>query len=154
MQVIDSRKLSVDENLWLKNLSNRLNPRDVIQLCKEIARREKTARTKVYIDVITRANARAIREAIKMSKTEMTLDEIFEEAGFAAKWEARGKARGKVLGKEMEALAIAKNMVQAGYTPEAVASMTKLSARKVMKLYPSACNSSSPQIKSRPIKRA
>jgi hypothetical protein len=41
-----------------------------------------------------RSNKNIVTEVLHMGKT-ATLDEIFEETGFAARWEARGEARGE-----------------------------------------------------------
>ena len=82
-----------------------------------------------------------------MSNPQLTLDEIFENVGFRAKWEtraeargeargeAKGEARGVALGKEKEANAIAKNMIGLGLPFETVVSATKLDPEKVRELY-------------------
>jgi hypothetical protein len=54
IQIIDSRRLSADENLWLKSLSDRLNPVEITRISEEITRQEKDARITAYLNV-TRA---------------------------------------------------------------------------------------------------
>ena len=62
-----------------------------------------------------------------MSNPQLTLDEIFENVGFRAKWEARAK--------EEEATAIAKKMLYSGFPLETVVSITELDPEKVRELY-------------------
>jgi hypothetical protein len=127
IQVIDGRCLSAEENLWLKSLSDRLNPTEVNRINAEISRQDKAARISAYCDVIVRANAKIIQEAIKMGKKGITIEEVMENTGLGAKLEARGKAE--------EAFAIAKNMVNMGLPFETVVSATRLEPEKVKALY-------------------
>jgi hypothetical protein len=86
---------------------------------------------KVYLDVIFRANAGALKECIEMSASKITLEQVFEELGYVAKWEAKGEARGK----ELMALKIAKNMINQGFSFETIVSLTQLDPEKVKALY-------------------
>ena len=127
IQVIDSRKLSVNENLWLRELNNNLEVFELERVLSEIYKQGKAARIKTYLDAVTRANKDSLQEVIKMSNTALTLDEIFEEAGLVARWEARGEER--------KALDIAQNMINFGLPMETVISVTKLDPEKVKELY-------------------
>jgi hypothetical protein len=60
MQIIDSRRLSADDNLWLKSLSDELGCLEIKQINTEIALQDKAARITAYCDVIVRANAKII----------------------------------------------------------------------------------------------
>ena len=104
----------MEENIWLKDLDNRLKALEIQQITAEINRRGKAARTGAYLDVLTRANIETLQEAIRMSKSVLTLEKVFEEAGLVAKWEARGEARGKAEGKAEGKLEIAQKMKAAG----------------------------------------
>ena len=84
-----------------------------------------------YIDAISRANAKVLREVIKMSDLTVTLEQVFEEVGYAARWEARGEARGKELG----AIKIAINMIAQGLPFETIVTSTQLDPEKVKALY-------------------
>jgi hypothetical protein len=130
IQVIDSRKLSEDENLWLKSLSNELNLLEVAKISKGIARQEKATRITAYLYAIAKANLRTIQEAIEMDNT-LTIEKVFENVGWTAKWEARGVA----LGEERKALTIAQNMVNLGIPLETIVSATQLDPEKVKSLY-------------------
>jgi len=105
IQIIDSRKLSKDENIWLKDLDKKLEPPELRRIKTEIYRlgKDKAARIKAYFYVITRANEKGLREANKMSdydlKWDALWDELLIEIGYAARWEARGEARGEEKGR-------------------------------------------------------
>jgi hypothetical protein len=97
IQIIDNRKLSEEENIWLKDLDNKLDASDIRRITMEIHRRGKNnaARIKAYLDAITKANREALEEMIKMSDCSLALEKVFEDVGWIAKWEARGEARGE-----------------------------------------------------------
>jgi hypothetical protein len=71
IQIIDSRKLSEDENIWLKDLDNNLDLPELRRITTEIKGqgKDKAARIKAYFDVITRANRENLKEMIRMSDT-------------------------------------------------------------------------------------
>jgi hypothetical protein len=54
IQIIDNRKLSEDENIWLKDLDNRLKAPEIQRVTAEIQKQGKAARIKAYLDVIIR----------------------------------------------------------------------------------------------------
>ena len=129
IQIINSRRLSAEENLWLKGLSNRLKPLECLKVHDEVYRQKKAEFARAYIYAIAKANTIAVKEAIKMSKKAMSLDEVFESTGLAARWEARTEAR--------VAVEVAQRMINQGYPIEAVASISQLDLEKVKALYPS-----------------
>ena len=101
----------------------------------EIARQGKVAQIKAYLNAIVRANAEILLEVLKMSTSELTLEKVFEEVGFIAKWEARGKAQGLAVGeargKVDKANEIARNMLESGFQAEQVARLAGLSLEQV-----------------------
>jgi len=124
IQIIDSRRLSVDENIWLKELDNRLDAPQIRRITTEIVRLGKDARIKAYLDVIMRANRQSLQEAFKMSGTALpTLDEVLEEIGVTARWEAKAEER--------KALEIAANMLRNGFPVEQVAALSGLDIEKI-----------------------
>ena len=129
IQVIDNRRLSLEENLWLKGLSNKLDPLSVIRISKEAVKLVKTAYIQAYLYAITQANALAIEEAMNMRKEKVTLDEVIERTGLGAKLEARGEER--------KAIDVAKNMSALGLPFETIISVTKLDPEKVKELFQS-----------------
>ena len=90
-----------------------------------------------------------------MSDVPITLEQVFEEVGWIAKWEARGEERGKAegeargkaigeargeaigeaRGEELATLKIAKNMIDQGFSFETIVSLTQLDPEKVKALY-------------------
>jgi len=130
IQIIDSRRLSAEENLWLKNLRGKLRYTAITRISKEINRQEKAVHIAAYWNAIMLANPAAIKEAIKMGNTP-TLDKVFVETGLAAMWEARGRAEGE----QHKAFGIAQNMVKLGLPIETVISATQLDPEKVKPLY-------------------
>ena len=80
-----------------------------------------------YIDAILRANAKALKELIKMSDSTITIKQLFEKFGYAARWEARGE--------DLATLKIAKNMIKKELPFETIVSATQLDPEKVRELY-------------------
>ena len=134
IQIIDNRRLSAEENLWLREL-NFLDLAEMRRILTEINRLGKAARITAYLDVIARANEEILPEVLKMSDGTLSLQQIFEKAGFAAAWEAkgevRGEARGEVRGEERKAMDIAQNMVNLGYSVDDITAVTLLDPEKV-----------------------
>jgi len=130
IQIIDNRRLSAEENLWLKNLSKELGYRAITQVGKEINRQGKAARLAAYWNAILHANPAAIQEVIEMKRISR-LDKVFIETGWAAEWEAEGEARGE----QRAAFGIAQNLVKLGLPIETVISATQLDPEKVKTLY-------------------
>jgi hypothetical protein len=145
IQIIDNRKLSGDENIWLKDLDNKLEPPELRRIRAEIWKqgRDKAARIKAYLYVVNRANIKNLLEAGKMSDYELAIDELWDEllieTGIAARLEAKGRAEGEAWGeargREDEAFTIAQNMVKLGLPIETVITATHLDPDKVKELY-------------------
>ena len=78
-----------------------------------------------------------------MGDAALSLDDVFERTGLAAKWEARaeargeakGEARGEIRGEERKAIDIAKNMIKMGLPKETIVTATGLKQKKVKELF-------------------
>jgi hypothetical protein len=127
IQIINSRRLSAEENLWLKSLSNQLDISGFSRISEEISRLGKAARIAAYVDAIARANTGTVEEVIRMGDVPLRIERALEETGWIARWEARGEARGKEN--------IARNMVALGLPFETIVSATQLDPEKVKALY-------------------
>ena len=138
IQIIDSRKLSVEENIWLKSLSNRLSPADFELIRQERSRQGKAAQLEAYIDVIARANTVTLKEALSMGR-KPTLEEVLEEAGLLAEWKDRGRAEERAE-SERKAFVVAQNLINLGLPFETVVSATELDPGKVKAMYVSESN--------------
>jgi len=126
IQLIDNRKLSIEENIWLKGLDNRLGPTEFLRVMNETGRYDNTSRIGAFLDVISRANAESLREAYKMSNSGLTLEEVLEEVGFYARMEAKVKEKG--------AMTIAQNMIKSGFSVEQTAELCDLDIGKIRDL--------------------
>jgi predicted N-formylglutamate amidohydrolase len=69
IQVIDSHRLSANENLWLKSLSDKLDHVEVEQISTEIARQDKAARIAAYLHAIAEANPETMQEVLMRKST-------------------------------------------------------------------------------------
>jgi hypothetical protein len=91
IQIIETKRLPVEENLWLRSLSNDLEG----EAASIILEAEKGAAREVplsaYMDVLLRANPEAFMEAWKMGNRKRTFEEVFTEAGIIPEWIERGK---------------------------------------------------------------
>lgn len=124
IQIIDNRRLSAEENVWLKDLDNELDVPGISRIAAEIHRLGKSARIKAYLDAISRANPERIQEAINMSKSGLTIEQVFENVGWIAKWEER------------KAFEIARNLITIGMPLESIAKATTLDVETVRSLAP------------------
>ena len=136
IQIIDNRKLSGDENIWLKDLDNKLDAPELRRITTKIKRqgKDKAARIKAYLDVIARANIESLREVGRMSDSVLTLDEVLEEIGLTAKWEARGMEKGMEKGRAENALEIARNALAQGASIDFVNKITGLDIETIKQL--------------------
>jgi len=133
IQIIDSRKLSEEENIWLKDLYNKLDVAEMQRITTEITMldKDKAARIKAYFDVIARANDKSFEEVIKMSDGALRFEKVFEEVGWIAKWEARGIAVGEAKGRAEGMLEVARKMKAAGRPLSEIMEFTGLPAESI-----------------------
>jgi hypothetical protein len=123
IQVIESKKLPPGENLWLRGLTTDLNTETADTILKESRKKGKEAGLAAYLYALLHANAKTIQEVLEMANTELTLDEVLEEAGLTAKWEKRGEAKGKAQG-EKTGWEKAIELLKQGYTVEQLEQMS------------------------------
>ena len=135
IQVIDSRHLPEDENLWLKNLSNELDMPAMQRIGDAAERQGKEAKLRAYLAAIIQANPFAAREVMNMGYVHPVLEEAFVESGLAAKWEAIWEAKWTARAEERKSLDIAQNLIRLGYPFEEIVSATELDPEKVRELY-------------------
>jgi hypothetical protein len=126
MQIIETKRLSAGENLWLKSLTNDLETGAagvILEAGKGAARK---AAVSAYLDVVVRANPEVFLEAWSMANGTKTFEEVFTEAGIIPQWIEQGE--------EKKALAIARNLLAKGWAVEEVAETTDLPLEKVRSL--------------------
>jgi len=133
MQVIDSRKLSVEENIWLKRLRGQLNMQELEQLNEGLVMQGKDARVGAYANAILQANMKTIQEATQMYSMK-TLEKAMKEAGWTAQWEAQGRTEGQAIGRERTTLEIARKMKEMGDSVEKICAVTGLSFETIKQM--------------------
>jgi hypothetical protein len=119
IQIIDSRKLSAEENLWLKGLGKDLEVGTALAILKAGSEKAKDTPIGAYLQVILNANAGVFLEAGKMGNGSLTFDDVLIELGFTAKWKEEGREEGQSMVLEL---------VKQGYTAEQIE--TRLAAAK------------------------
>jgi hypothetical protein len=91
IQMIESKKLPFEENLWLKGLTKDLNAQAARRILEESRKKGPGAELAAYLHALINANQKAIQEVLAMAEEGLPFDKLIEEMGLAAKWEARGK---------------------------------------------------------------
>jgi predicted protein tyrosine phosphatase len=76
IQIIESKKLSASDNLWLKNLSNDLNAADLNSLIGEHLEEIKESNLNAYIYAVFHANKAMLKEATAMSLQSQSLEPL------------------------------------------------------------------------------
>jgi hypothetical protein len=135
IQIIDTRELPGDENIWLAKLDNRLDQTGARRIMTEIDRLDKAARMTAYIEAVYTANFEVMEEVSKMFDIAAILDKPFEEAGYVTRKmilaKNEGKIEGILEGKNEGKEEIARNALSQGIPPETVAVITGLDIKKV-----------------------
>ncbi|MDR3122710.1 MAG: hypothetical protein LBU16_02900 [Treponema sp.] len=93
-QVIESRKLPFEENLWLKGLTKDLNPAMAGSILEASHKKGSRAELGAYVYALVTANLKTIQEVLAMADEVLAFDKWVEEMGWAAKWEAQGEKTG------------------------------------------------------------
>jgi hypothetical protein len=119
VQVIESKKLPLEENLWLKGLTKDLNAKTARNILKESREKGTGAELEAYLYALINANRKAVQEVLAMADEGLPFDRLIEEMGLAAKWRAEGEARGEKTGWEK-----ALEFLTQGYTVEELKRMT------------------------------
>jgi hypothetical protein len=126
MQIIDTRELPVEENLWLAQLDNRLDSDGARRLVRELDREDRAERMAAYIDAVYTANFEVMEEVSKMSDTVMVYGKTLENAGYVT--------RKMILAKIEEKVEIARNALAQGIPIETVAAITALDIEEVRRI--------------------
>jgi hypothetical protein len=113
IQIIESGKLGLGENLWLRGLSPGLKGEELREILKEGKKRE-GGRVGAYLYAVVESNSGALREVVEMGKKKLTWREVLEESGLTAEWKVQGErtAWGKAI-----------SLLKQGYTVEQLEQM-------------------------------
>jgi len=83
IQILESKNLSEDENLFLRNLRSNLSGEDMLKTLKSYKERKPLDAKNVFLDRIVKANPSAFMEAMNMSEA---VKEIFLEGAEKYGW--------------------------------------------------------------------
>jgi hypothetical protein len=128
IQVIESKKLPFEENLWLRGLTKDLNTKATRSILEESRKKGPGAELEAYLHALINANRKAIEEVLAMAGKGLPFDRLIEEMGLAAKWEARGEIRGEIRG-EKNGLKKAVEFLEKGHTVEELKRMIPTTPR-------------------------
>jgi hypothetical protein len=115
IQIIETKKLAPADSLWLRGLNRGLNAETAGSII-EASRGKYGPDTEAYLHAVLLANAKAVVEVSKMSKTEEAkFYEVLKKAGLTANWEAQVRAEGRAIG-EKTAWEKVVSLMEQGYT--------------------------------------
>ena len=134
IQIIESKKLSDRENLWLKSLKYNLEISNADAIMKESENHAEKVSLSAYFSILLDTNPDIFKELQNMAvrTKRRTFEEVFTEAGIIPEWMERGFKKGIVQGREegreegleQASIQIAKNLLAKGSTPEFVQEIT------------------------------
>ncbi|MDR2535146.1 MAG: hypothetical protein LBD29_03830 [Treponema sp.] len=140
IQLIETKRLSAENNLFLYSLRNDLSAETLEQVVNAALPGRRVA-VSAYIDVLLRANKQKVREALQIMKYP-TLMEVFEEAGVIARVEAELRKQIEAdiekQVKQAEKIRLAQKLINKGWDPAEIAEMTELDFSTVESLYETA----------------
>jgi hypothetical protein len=122
MQIIDTRELPEEENIWLAKLDNRLDQTGARKIISEINRLDKAVQIGAYINALYNANFAVMEEVSKMSDITTTLNKTLENAGYVTRKMILAKAE------------IAQRALAQGIPLETVATITGLEIETVREI--------------------
>jgi hypothetical protein len=131
IQIIQSKKLSEADNLWLKALTDDLESSITGAILE--AGSKSPIFSGAYLNVLIRANPEAFLEVQTMARRP-TFEEVFTEAGIIPQWIEQGKQEGFVQGEEKKAWEIARKLKTLGLSVEQIATGTGLSPEIIIAL--------------------
>jgi hypothetical protein len=118
IQIVETKRLSASDNLWLSGLTKDLNYPTADAILTNGEYRNLIKRASAYFSVLFNVNAEILQEAA-MKEKRKTLTEVLEELGFIAEWKAEGKLEG-----EAEGWGKALDLMEKGYTVEQLKAMS------------------------------
>jgi hypothetical protein len=127
IQIIETKKLSKADNLWLRNLRNDLTVENMQDVFYAGERHADEPNMRAYMHAVTTANTAKMKEVIDMSKERMTVDQVLEETGVAARIMARRGPEFEARGARKTKFEVARNFKADGFPLEVIAKNTGLS---------------------------
>ena len=133
IQIIESKKLSEKENMWLNALRDGLKVRTMNAILEKGKQRAQRSNIDAYIDIILRANDKLLMEVDKMWQE--TLYELIEKNGMLPRMQEiaieRRKEKDRKEGLEKGKEISARNLLKMGMSIEEIAQATELPVKKI-----------------------
>jgi hypothetical protein len=126
VRIIVSKRLSGDENIWLKNFNDKLKLEQVMELENSRGIIDQSINMAAYWDVLINANMDIVKEVNRMSGR--PLDDYVKERGLDKIWGARGEERGEE--RTIYIIKCLKNQVSI----EQISNETKIPVDKIKKI--------------------
>ncbi|GMO46878.1 MAG: hypothetical protein Ta2G_02170 [Termitinemataceae bacterium] len=140
IQIIETKLLSEEDNLWLKDLRGDLSTPEFSRVLEASHPRAKLEYIRAYLHALINANKTSMEE-LKMKQKE-SLTTVLKRMGYIDEWEARGEARGVARGVALgEALGEARglrftatNLKRSGMSLKQIAEVTGLPIDEINQL--------------------
>ena len=123
VQIIESKRLNPEENLFIRNLRSNLTPEDISMTAEAYKQLKPLENKNAYFDRLIQANLKSLEEAMNMSEAAM---DIFLKVAQKDDWLDRKLAQ-RDAARELERLtAIAQKMLSRGHHINEIAEVTEL----------------------------
>ena len=132
IQILESKKLSENENLFLRNLRSNLSGDDMYKTMQLYGKRKPLNDKNVFLDRLANANPNALKEALNMftENNRAVIMEAIEEGGWLINRELENS---KKVAKNISNT-IAKKMLARGDSPDDIVEVTDLSVDEVIEI--------------------
>jgi len=127
VQILESKSMSPEDNLFLRNLRSNLSAKDMAKTIEFYKKQKPLDIKNIYFDRLIRANFNAYKEVMKM--TEETVNLVLEAAEEMGLLAGINKRR-----EDEKAKRIAKKMLERGDSPEEVAEIMEMPLETVTSL--------------------
>jgi len=123
LQIVVSRELPEEENIFLRALTNKLKADSLETILKAQEKLESAIRLDAYFNAVIQENPKAFLEVQNMARRSPTFEEVFTEAGIIPKWIEQGI--------EQAEEKFVRNLLKEGLSIETIARVAELSIEKV-----------------------
>jgi hypothetical protein len=135
-QVIASSRLSERDNVWLRNLNDKLKAADMLAVLEAGARKPAGLSVAAYMHIVFQSNPETLKEVLEMNG--LTVEKILEDAGYIPKWRNEGMQYGLKQGLQQGitqgARNVAANLKKMGMPVEQISQATGLSKAVIEQL--------------------
>jgi hypothetical protein len=134
LQIVETKKLSASENIFLKALTNRLRASSLEAILEAKEKLDQAIRLDAYFNVVINENTEAFEEVQIMARKSPTLEEVLIRTGWAQEWKERCIEKGKEQATEQTKRKIALNLLQESMPIGKIATIAELPVEKVREL--------------------